>query len=196
MRFTQNEINDLLISWIVLSVAFAVFTRNGLIGMVRLGVSGFPLHFLHMLIVVGTAFVLHELSHKYVAQNYGLWAEYRKWNSGLLFALLLSLTGFFFFAAPGAVMIMSTGWVTPEIEAKTSIAGPASNITIGIVALLIRGAGIYPVFLTYLASINFFLAIFNLLPIPPMDGSKIMRYNMFMWLIPFILAIVLLIYVF
>lgn len=196
MRFTQNEINDLLISWIVLSVAFAVFTRNGLFGMVRSGFSGFPLHFLQMLIVVGTAFVLHELSHKYVAQNYGLWAEYRKWNSGLLFALLLSLTGFFFFAAPGAVMIMSTGWVTPEIEAKTSIAGPASNITIGIVALLIRGAGIYPGFLTYLASINFFLAIFNLLPIPPMDGSKIMRYNIFMWLIPFILAIILLIYAF
>jgi Zn-dependent protease len=196
MKFTQQEVNDLLISWIVLSIAFALFTRNGAYGILRTGVSGFPIHLLQMLVIVGTAFVLHELSHKYVAQNYGLWAEYRKWNAGLLLALLLSLTGFFFFAAPGAVMIMSTGWVTREIEAKTSIAGPASNITVGIVALLIRGAGFFPEFLAYLATINFFLAIFNLLPIPPMDGSKIIKYNVLMWLIPFLLAIVLLIYAF
>ena len=196
MKFSRNEINDLLISWIVLSVAFTLFTRNGLMGIVRVGFNGLSTHILQMLIVVGTAFVLHELSHKYVAQSYGLWAEYRKWNIGLIFAFFLSLTGFFFFAAPGAVMIMSTGWVTPEIEAKTSIAGPAANITVGIVALLIRGAGFFPGFLAYLASINFFLAIFNLLPIPPMDGSKIIRYNILMWLIPFILAVVMLVYIF
>jgi Zn-dependent protease len=149
-----------------------------------------------MLVIVGTAVVLHELSHKYVAQSYGLWAEYRKFDRGLIFALLLSLTGFFFFALPGAVMIRSTAWITQEIEAKTSIAGPAANITVGIVALLIRGAGFFPVFLVDLAYINVLLAIFNLLPVPPLDGSKIIRYNILMWLIPFILAVVMLISIF
>lgn len=194
MKFSQKEVNDLLLSWVVLSVAFAVFRRGGLPGLLYRSEAlvQMPVYIFQMLIIVGTAFVLHELSHKYVAQNYNLWAEYRKWTSGLLMAVFLSLTGFFFFAAPGAVMIGTTGWITPEIEAKTSIAGPVSNLTVGIVALLARTAGYFPLFLTELALINFFLAVFNLLPIPPMDGSKILRYDVLMWVVAFGAAVVLL----
>lgn len=186
MKFSQREVNDLLVSWIVLSLAFAIF-RRGIFALVE-----YPLYLLQMLIIVGTAFVLHELSHKYVAQKYGLWAEYRKWTWGLIMAFFLSLTRIIFFAAPGAVMIMSTGWVTPDIEWKTSIAGPISNITVGTVALLTRTAGYFPPFLTELAVINFFLAVFNLLPVPPMDGSKVLKYNVVLWIITFGLAVVLL----
>jgi Zn-dependent protease len=195
MKFSQKEINDLLLSWIVLSVAFAVFRRGGIFRLMSSpgAFLEMPVYIVQMLIIVGTAFVLHELSHKYVAQNYNLWAEYRKWTGGLLMALFLSLTGFIFFAAPGAVMVGSTGWITPEIEAKTSIAGPASNIAVGIVALLVMTAGVFPLFLRELALINFFLAVFNLIPIPPMDGSKILRYDMFMWLVAIGSAVVLLI---
>ena len=199
MKFSQQEINDLLISWVLLSVAFALFRRRGIPGLMSSPgiVMQMPMYIVQMLIIVGTAFVLHELSHKYVAQKYGLWAEYRKWNSGLLLALFLSATGFFFFAAPGAVMIMSAGWMTPEIEAKTSIAGPATNISVGILAILLGAAGVFPPFLQdilpELAVINFFLAVFNLLPIPPMDGSKVLRYNVVLWVVAFVLAVVLLI---
>ncbi len=196
MRFSQREVSDLLISWIVLSVAFAIFIEGGLrngpapvLNMVKN-----PLSVLKMLIIVGSAFLLHELSHKYVAQEYGLWAEYRKWNWGLIMATLLSLTGYVLFATPGAVMIMSPGW-SPEVEAKTSIAGPIANITVGIVALLAY-AGYFSSFLVELASINFFLAVFNLLPIPPMDGSKVLKYNGMMWGVTFGLAAALLFVVF
>ncbi|MBU7047037.1 MAG: site-2 protease family protein [Theionarchaea archaeon] len=194
MEFSQREINDLLISWIVLSGAFALFRRGGIPGLLgRAGdLAQMPVYIGQMLVIVGTAFVLHELSHKYVAQKYGMWAEYQKWDWGLLMALFLSATGFFFIAAPGAVMIMATGWLTPEIEAKTSIAGPVTNITVGIVALLLRASVALPVFLTELAVINFFLAVFNLLPIPPMDGSKVLRYNVFLWVVAFGVAVVLL----
>ncbi len=182
MKFSQREVQDLLISWVVLSVAFFMLRERGIFGIVRGEFMDAPLQLLlGRFVIVGTAFVLHELSHKYVAQNYGLWAEYRKWKEGLFFAFLLSLTGLFLFAAPGAVMIMSTGWVTPEIEAKTSLAGPISNITVGIVALLVRSAGFIPFYLTELAAINFFLAFFNLIPIYPMDGSKILKYNATLW---------------
>ncbi|MGC1121371.1 MAG: site-2 protease family protein [Candidatus Methanofastidiosia archaeon] len=182
MKFSQKEMEDLVISWIVLGIAFAVF---------RLGVSSLvrnPLVIVQMLIIVGTAFVLHELSHKYVAQKYGLWAEYRKYTWGLVLAFFLALTRFIFFAAPGAVMIMGTGWVTPEIEAKTSLAGPVCNIAVGVTALLLKFAGFFTYFLAELAMINFFLAVFNLLPIPPMDGSKIMRYNPLLWIAVFVSA--------
>jgi Zn-dependent protease len=201
VKFTEREIKDLLISWVVLSLAFAILREGGIPGLVRGRFAFSPLLFFGRFIIVGTAFVLHELSHKYVAQKYNLWAEYQRWDQGLLFAFFLSLTGLFLFAAPGAVMIRATAWITPEIEAKTSIAGPISNIAVGIVALLIRSAGIFPSFfpgmtffnfLTELAFINFLLALFNLFPIYPMDGSKVLRYNPMMWLVTIGTAAVLL----
>jgi Zn-dependent protease len=193
MKFSQKEIEDLLISWLILSLAFAMFRLEDVsIPYVPYALLQNPIFVLQMFIIVGTAFVLHELSHKYVAQKYGLWAEYRKWTWGLILAFFLSLTGVIFFAAPGAVMIMSTAWITPEIEAKTSIAGPLTNITVGIVAMLIGATGYFSNFLTELAVINFFLAVFNLLPIPPMDGSKILKYNGMIWIIAFGTAAVLL----
>ena len=108
MRFTEREIKDLLISWVVLSLAFAILREGGIPGLVRGRFAFSPLLFFGRFIIVGTAFVLHELSHKYVAQRYNLWAEYQRWDQGLLFAFFLSLTGLFLFAAPGAVMIRVT----------------------------------------------------------------------------------------
>lgn len=68
--------------------------------------------------------------------------------------------------------------------ALVSLAGPATNILIALVsALLIKLLGIYPVFgsfqvyvfwfLLITVRLNLLLAIFNLIPIPPLDGSKI-----------------------
>ena len=65
-------------------------------------------------------------------------------------------------------------------EAIVAFAGPAANIVIAIVfALLVRSAdfiGLGPTFVILAESIivlNIFLAFFNLVPIPPLDGSKI-----------------------
>lgn len=68
--------------------------------------------------------------------------------------------------------------------ALISLAGPASNIVMGFVSLFISFAvdstgtdnsGVMALseFFWYSASVNVSLAAFNLLPIPPLDGSKI-----------------------
>jgi Zn-dependent protease len=68
--------------------------------------------------------------------------------------------------------------------AIVSLAGPATNILIAIIAaLLIKLLGVYPIFggfqvyvfwfLLITVRLNLLLAIFNLIPIPPLDGSKI-----------------------
>lgn len=61
-----------------------------------------------------------------------------------------------------------------------SLAGPATNIIIAIIASLLFGAvalsGSMPMveIMQRIIQINVVLAIFNLLPIPPLDGSKIL----------------------
>jgi Zn-dependent protease len=66
-------------------------------------------------------------------------------------------------------------------EAIVAAAGPAANIFIALVfAVLVRSADLLQLSATFvelamgIIVLNIFLAIFNLVPIPPLDGSKIL----------------------
>jgi Zn-dependent protease len=66
-------------------------------------------------------------------------------------------------------------------EAIVAVAGPASNIVLAIIfALIVRFADVLSLSETFLVLcvqviiLNIFLAFFNLVPIPPLDGSKIL----------------------
>ena len=191
-RFTGKEIRDLIISFIVIALGFTILYSNG-------DYSNIGLVFRIVMIGVGAGFIFHELGHKFVAMHYGYYAEYELWPTGLLIALASSFFGFIF-AAPGAVVIYSNG-----MEEKTngiiSIAGPIVNIILGLIFFLILGSlgnfvytetGAIVYLICVLGTrINFFLAAFNLLPIPPLDGSKVMAWSVPVWLITFAIAALL-----
>lgn len=191
-RFSKIEIRDILVSVLVLSIAFLIMFRNNEF------VTGFFKHylgdlwFLGMLVmmsaIVVLSFLLHELGHKFTAQNMGLWSEYRMFPVGLIVTLVFSAIGFLF-AAPGVVYI--SGFVTQEQDGKISLAGPAVNIVLSIIGLIgciaLNGIPIVVVFYL-LFSLNAALALFNLLPIGILDGSKIMRWNNSVWLVAIIIA--------
>ena len=91
-----------------------------------------------------------------------------------------------------ALLIFHIGWGKPVIidpfnlknprkdSAIISLAGPASNfLTAFLVALLLRIPGVIQIpfilpFSFSLLSLSVALGVFNLLPIPPLDGSKIL----------------------
>ena len=196
--FTGKEIRDLVISFIVIALGFTILYSNG-------DYSNVTLIFPVVMIGVGAGFIFHELGHKFVAMHYGYYAEYELWPTGLLIALVSSFFGFIF-AAPGAVVIYSNG-----MEEKTngiiSIAGPIVNIVLGLIFFLILGSlrsfgdfvytemGVIVYLICLLGTrINFFLAAFNLLPIPPLDGSKVMAWSVPIWLVTFAIAALLVLF--
>ena len=193
--FTGKEIRDLVISFIVIALGFTILYSNG-------DYSNVTLIFPIVMIGVGAGFIFHELGHKFVAMHYGYYAEYELWPIGLLVALVSSFFGFIF-AAPGAVVIFSNG-----MEEKTngiiSIAGPIVNILLGLIFFLILGSlgdfiytetGVIVYLICMLGTrINFFLAAFNLLPIPPLDGSKVMAWSVPIWLVTFAIAALLVLF--
>jgi Zn-dependent protease len=185
-RYSKTEIRDIAISVFVLSVAFAVALN--LRPWIDLGI---PLLIGISAVIVSMSFVLHELAHKFVAQRYGAWAEYRMFPFGLIMALVISFTGFIF-AAPGAVYIK--GNIDRKMNGKISAAGPAVNIVLGAVALLFAmvTTGTVELLFWIMASINAFFAVFNMLPIMPFDGSKIYRWDVSVYLVMFASAVALL----
>ena len=194
-RFTGKEIRDLIISFIVIALGFTILYSNG-------DYSHITLIFPIVMIGVGVGFIFHELGHKFVAMHYGYYAEYELWPTGLLIALASSFFGFIF-AAPGAFVIYSNG-MEERTNGIISIAGPIVNIILGLIFFLILGSlgnfvytetGAIVYLICVLGTrINFFLAAFNLLPIPPLDGSKVMSWSVPVWLITFAIAAILVLF--
>ncbi len=185
----KNETFDLIISWLVLSVIFSIdsLMRKDLTAL------------LYSVVAVGTAFVVHELAHREVAKRYGLIAKYRAWYLGLAIALALALITSRFgkpiiFAAPGAVVIYGYyGFRDLKAELRIAEAGPLSNIILALImwVFLKSGAlaGVPYAMLYYISSVNSWIALFNLLPIPPLDGFKIFKASPMEWLVMFLLSI-------
>ena len=174
----SSERNDLIVSWLTISVAFAIVLTPGFFN-----VTSFVIAFPLSAIVVGTGFIFHELAHRQMAKRFGVHAEYRTWRTGLIIALVSSFMGFIF-AAPGAVYIF--GNMNNKENGLISIAGPATNIVIALVFFLLAFLNIND-WVSLLGAlgfrINMFLALFNMLPIGPLDGRKVFIWNPVAWAI-------------
>ena len=192
-EFTRNEIRDLLIAFVVLSICFAISN----VGMDLFGIASIlPI----VMIGVGAGFLLHEIGHKFVSMKYGYWAEFKLWPLGLVIAFVTAFLGFVF-AAPGAVNTYADQ-MSDEINGRISIAGPMTNMGLALVFIIIA-ALIYPfsihsqiVHLIYLIctvgySVNSYLAAFNLLPFATLDGTKVMKWNVLIWFVVFAIAAIM-----
>ena len=65
-----------------------------------------------------------------------------------------------------------------------SLAGPASNLFIALILGLLIRFNVFPFLVLpfgFIAYINIFLALFNLIPMPPLDGSKLLLNKFPQW---------------
>jgi Zn-dependent protease len=145
-------------------------------------------------VLFSSGFILHELAHKYVAQGYGLWAEFRLNMTGVLLTAL-SVFSPLKFIAPGAVVI--SGPADQDKMGRTALAGPVVNIVITTVLLVIipvLGSGWLFEAVLAGASINSFLAVFNLIPVSIFDGHKVFAWNRRIWAVLFAVALAMTVY--
>ncbi len=200
-RFSRRELREISISVLVLTLAFTILFSGGSEGLVlAIEDLSFLYFFVISFLAVVTAFFFHEMAHKFLAQRYGCWAEYSYSVMGLVLAIATSMFRIIF-AAPGAVII--GGPITQEQNGKISTAGPATNLTIGAIftgfyfitnpmniEVFPNGIGLGTIFYL-LGLINVVLGGFNLIPFPPMDGSKIFRWNIALYVMLVIIAVAL-----
>ena len=153
------------------------------------------------------AMTFHEYAHAFVADKLGDDTPRKQGRLTLNPLKHIEPVGFFL------LLFAGFGWGRPvEIntnrfnknmdkskgEAIVSFAGPLMNIILAIVSAFIVGlilkfnllnkmqyAEIVVIFMMQLLYINLGLGIFNLIPLPPLDGSKILRhflpYNSKVW---------------
>lgn len=143
--------------------------------------------------IVILSIIFHEVAHGYVA--YWLGDPTAKYAGRLTLNPIPHIDMVGSIIVPGLALLSGSpfllGWAKPVPvnpynlrygkwgEALTAFAGPGTNILIALAAGLLVRFGFVPIspemigvaFIVILANIS--LAILNLLPIPPLDGSKI-----------------------
>ena len=143
-----------------------------------------PIEVLILLIpVLVFALVFHEFSHAWVANKLG--DPTARYSGRLTLNPLAHLDPF------GSLMILFVGFgwakpvpvdsrylANPRVDMmKIAIAGPAANLLLAFVGGTIIRSGLVSGSITLMillfTQINIMLAVFNMIPIPPLDGSQI-----------------------
>jgi Zn-dependent protease len=145
-----------------------------------------PVEFVLLAVALLYALILHEVAHGWVAEKMG--------DSTARWMGRLSLNPVKHLDPIGTIMllVLGFGWAKPvpvnfnnfrdfrKGLIFVSAAGITANILLAFIALLVLNLGYFNVYnpigemLWYFAQINILLAAFNLIPIPPLDGSKIL----------------------
>ncbi|MEX2013776.1 MAG: site-2 protease family protein [Parcubacteria group bacterium] len=158
--------------------------------------QGIQVDFIFQIAVLIMSVVIHEVSHGYAASFLG--DQTARYQGRLTLNPVKHLDPFGSFLVPAASYFLGGfifGWAKPVpynpynlrpgrwSEALVAVAGPASNIILALVFGLLLRIGMAsgaswasPAFVQITALIvfiNILLAIFNLVPIPPLDGSKL-----------------------
>jgi Zn-dependent protease len=149
------------------------------------------------LVVLLFSVIIHELAHGYTANSLG--DPTAKYSGRLTLNPIRHLDPFGSIILPVLLFFVGSpvlfGWAKPVPvnpynfrdkkygEIKVSAAGPLSNFALAIFfglilrfvpqSVLLMNPGIQ-IALTYIVAINIWLGIFNLIPVPPLDGSWIL----------------------
>ncbi|MDR2672809.1 MAG: site-2 protease family protein [Coriobacteriales bacterium] len=159
---------------------------------------GIPIYSIIMAVCFVSAIVVHEVAHGFVANRLGDPTAKSQGRLSLnpikhidpfgtvILPLILMLAGGPVFGYAKPVPYNPSYFKNLRMgELMTGLAGPAANLIMGLigalVANLVIGLGFAPssaaswviIACYYFAMINFCLMFFNLLPIPPLDGSSI-----------------------
>ncbi|MEZ0248675.1 MAG: peptidase M50 [Thermoproteus sp.] len=151
-------------------------------------------------LAIAIAIVPHELAHRQTARSRGCWSRFVLYPPGFLVTLFVNAVVGALARSPvlfisGYTLISCYGHDVGD-DGIISLAGPLTNIAIALASYAVLLSPIYigPVaagFLEYLMRLNAFVAFFNLLPLGPLDGAKIFRWNIAVWAVALVASIFL-----
>jgi Zn-dependent protease len=191
-RFSSREIRDLTIaSILVILVGISIFgSPSGIILAIQrlglylsLGLWWLPVGMVAIFLV---SFMAHELAHKFVAQNFGAWSEFRMIPTGYLLSAMAIL-----FSVPifGTGVVYSSGMSNKEQLGKTNLAGPLTNFVIAAVLMvtaltmtIFTPLGFSNLLFQFGIQLNAFLGLFNMIPLQPFDGGSVREWSNRVWI--------------
>lgn len=181
-----------------LAIALTIIVISLVFGS-KLLVAGSILGFTLVSIIASISIVLHELAHKYTAIHLGCFSKYVLHPLGFILTLISAIPFIpIKIIMPGVTLVFSRT-LDPDRERRinglTAFSGPLTNILLATLALATLSffnpkLGLTRFFFTYMLQLNSWIAFFNLLPIPPLDGSKVLSWKTTLWVVSLAIALI------
>jgi Zn-dependent protease len=171
----RNETLEFAKAWIGTALAFAVLFSGG-----RIASPQFVTLLILAALTAGIGVILHEVAHRVVARHFGATAHFVANDGMLILSIAIAFAGFLF-AAPGAVW--HSGWLTKRQSGLVAAAGPVTNMVLALIFAVLfitlqsTAPGLVVSGLRMGFLINALLGVFNMLPLGPIDGAKILNWN-------------------
>ncbi len=178
--FSKEEWLSFIIAVVVLSIIYIWPSQGTLIYLNQVPIA--------IIFITLTLFV-HHAGQRMMALSVGMKAEHRLWWYGPLIGLILVMVSggrIKFLAATATIAYalpahrLGAFRYGPGLTtiSKICLAGPVLNIFFSALVKSLEWAGVLsPSIGNALFNLNIFFAMWNLLPIPPLDGSKVFYYS-------------------
>ncbi|MAG08065.1 hypothetical protein CMO89_01210 [Candidatus Woesearchaeota archaeon] len=182
--FSREEIKNFII--IILILAFIVSFKDW-------GAKEFELlvglrNLFNAVLIVTLAVLAHASAQRIAGLQVGIRVEHRLWWAGLLMGLVLIFVsrGNLWFLAPGGVIfhhmaVHRIGFFRYGINTLTmssvALAGPLANVAFAILFKILFVLLPNNVLIEKAILVNVWFAVFNMLPIPPLDGNYVFFYS-------------------
>ena len=169
-KFTPSELRNVIVTIVVLSFIIA-FRQFNLINIIN------------SLLIVSLSVLVHLLAQRITGLSVGYLSEYKLWSFGLLFAVILA------FISNGAIWLLIPGGIIVHHMAGHRIGFHRYGVDILGVGLIALWGSVASMFLAILFKIlyaafplaflqkammfNIGFAIYTMLPIPPLNGSRL-----------------------
>jgi Zn-dependent protease len=134
------------------------------------------------LIMGGLATIVHELGHRLSGRYYGYPSELQIWSLG---SVTMLITAWFFgtvFAQPSRTVMQGIMKEADFHEVIVTVVGPLMNLVFAGISFLLLPLGGY---LTIMGkagfSMNLLSSVCSLIPVKPMDGERVFRWNKLLW---------------
>ena len=158
-------------SWVIIAVLITWSLAVGLFPHYYPGLSHAEYWFMGIsgAILLFVSIIVHELAHSLVARKNGL--------------PMKGITLFIF----GGVAEMDQEPPSAKAEFQMAIAGPLTSVAVGLIFYVLAAVerGALPVVavgvFSYLAWVNWLLAVFNMVPAFPLDGGRVLRSLIWQW---------------
>ncbi|VVB76406.1 Uncharacterised protein [Candidatus Tiddalikarchaeum anstoanum] len=195
--FNKKELLELSLS--ILALAFMFALKDIVLG---------SLWFVSVLIYIVTVSIsvfTKIITQKVVAQKFDCAVNYSISYNLLLIGLLVALllNGSLVFAATGTIIITSAYFtrlgykfvnLTNMERGIIALSGTITNILLALISLLLYPLS--PTIFQQLININVLMAVFNMMPFPPFEGSIIFWWNRMIWVMAIIIPLFMVFFAF
>ena len=178
-RFAPSELRGLIVS--ILAIAFIISFKEW--GATKFDLTLGLYNLFNAILIVALSILVHDAGQRFWGLSIGYRLEFKMWSFGLLIALIIAFisNGSLWLIVPSGFLLHHIaahrlGWFRYGInyfgQAMVALAGPLFTLMLIILLKVLNTFSPNPL-LQKAIIFNVVYAITSLLPIPPLDGSKI-----------------------